>query len=102
MCRADTCADPLFYLHHTYLDKLFWDWQQGSAERQKAVGGPNARPGFNESHPLPDSAFTTHNGDDNGTSTTAGHVLWMAGIMRNVTIEEVMDLSGDVTCATYV
>lgn len=21
-------GDPIFYLHHTWLDKLFWDWQK--------------------------------------------------------------------------
>ncbi|MBE3050506.1 tyrosinase family protein, partial [Candidatus Bathyarchaeota archaeon] len=20
-------GDPIFYLHHTWFDKMFWDWQ---------------------------------------------------------------------------
>lgn len=39
-------GDPLFYLHHTWLDKVFWDWQA----RTTAIGGtnvaPDAIPGF--------------------------------------------------------
>lgn len=67
-----------------------------------AVGGPNVQPGRRkDSQPLPDSAFTTDNGD-NGTETTAGHILWMAGIMENVTIADVMDITGNVICAEYV
>ncbi|CAN8103806.1 unnamed protein product [Discula destructiva] len=94
-------GDPIFYLHHAYLDKLFWEWQQAAERGLEAVGGPNRQVGVQNSQPMPDSAFTTNNGD-NGTSTTAGHVLWMAGIMENVTISDVMDLTGDVICAEYL
>ena len=44
-------GDPLFYLHHTWLDKVFWDWQ--ARDRQKRVSsisgtnvGPDRSPGF--------------------------------------------------------
>lgn len=96
-------ADPIFWLHHAYLDKLWWTWQQTGAgeERLTSVDGRNVRPGANNSQPLPDSAFTMYNGD-NGTTTTPGHVLWMAQMADNVTISEVLDLTGDVICAEYV
>lgn len=65
------------------------------------MGGPNVQAGVQDSHPLPDTAFIVDNGD-NGTWTTADHVLWMAGIMENVTISDVMDITGDVICAEYM
>jgi len=40
-------GDPLFYLHHTWLDKAFWDWQaKDKAARVKRVGGTNIGPDF--------------------------------------------------------
>jgi tyrosinase len=35
-------GDPLFWLHHTYLDKLWYDWQAVSpSTRTYAIGGTN-------------------------------------------------------------
>src|SRR5687767_3193593 len=35
-------GDPLFYMHHTWLDKLWWDWQALDLdERLTAMGGSN-------------------------------------------------------------
>ena len=35
-------GDPIFYLHHTWLDKLWWDWQsQNLTSRVKEIGGTN-------------------------------------------------------------
>ena len=35
-------GDPLFYLHHTYLDKLWWTWQQSDLPtRLSDISGPN-------------------------------------------------------------
>lgn len=44
-------GDPLFYLHHTWLDKIWWDWQaKDRANRVKDIGGtnigPDIAPGF--------------------------------------------------------
>lgn len=93
--------DPLFYLHHAYLDKLYWAWQQRDPEENlAAIGGPNTMAGVKNVQPQPDGAFTTGNGDD-GAWTTAEHVLWMGEIMANVTISDVMDITDDVVCAEY-
>jgi tyrosinase len=38
-------GDPLFYLHHTWLDKIFWDWQALDREaRTTEIGGNNVAP----------------------------------------------------------
>ena len=34
-------GDPIFYLHHTWLDKLWWDWQKEDKKRLSEIGGPN-------------------------------------------------------------
>ena len=50
-------GDPLFYLHHTYLDKVWWQWQEKDREaRLKDITGSNRGmlggfPGFNGSFP---------------------------------------------------
>lgn len=40
--------------------------------------------------------------NDNGNITTLNHTLWMAGLVPNVTIADVMDLGGDLICAEYI
>lgn len=32
-------GDPVFYLHHSWLDKVWWDWQKVKQERLADVGG---------------------------------------------------------------
>lgn len=45
-------GDPLFYLHHTWLDKVFWDWQaRDRATRTKTIGGTNIGPDFSPGFP---------------------------------------------------
>ncbi|KAI1076040.1 Di-copper centre-containing protein [Whalleya microplaca] len=40
-------GDPVFYLHHGYLDKLFWDWQSlDLPARLTGIGGRNIGGGF--------------------------------------------------------
>lgn len=40
-------GDPLFYLHHTWLDKMWWDWQaRDRGVRTSRVAGTNIGPDF--------------------------------------------------------
>ena len=35
-------GDPIFWLHHTYLDKLWWEWQSMNlSSRLTDISGPN-------------------------------------------------------------
>ncbi|KAI6263822.1 hypothetical protein MCOR07_010646 [Pyricularia oryzae] len=100
-------ADPLFFMHHTNLDRIFWEWQSRDlANRLTDIGGPNvATPSvLIDAQPpsLPVAAFLPYFGDDGGNVTTLNHSLWSAGTMPNVTIAEVMDIRGDFVCAEYI
>ncbi|VUC28059.1 unnamed protein product [Clonostachys rosea] len=97
-------GDPTFYLHHAYLDKLWWEWQQEDpTNRLKDIGGPNTPPdwlieqvGRNIS-----SDILNYNGDE-GNTTTSKHVIWTNNLTLNVTIAQIMDISSDTICAKYI
>ncbi|KAL4880306.1 hypothetical protein BJY04DRAFT_219301 [Aspergillus karnatakaensis] len=97
-------GDPIFYLHHAYLDRLWWQWQQADqARRLYDIGGPNVPPqaildtvGLS----APSRMLVDYAGDA-GNTTTLNHNLWVHGLVPNVTIAEVMDLGGEVICARY-
>ncbi|KAF2187156.1 Di-copper centre-containing protein, partial [Zopfia rhizophila CBS 207.26] len=96
-------GDPLFYLHHTYLDKLWWEWQvKDFPTRLTDIAGPNVGQfpfipgdlGFVEKVVSVDG--------DPGNVTTLGHVLTVYGAVPNVTIKDVMDIQDVLLCYEYV
>jgi tyrosinase len=115
-------GDPIFFLHRmspidssqvilypttdefssdTNLDRLFWEWQQTSPAHLTDISGSNTpSDDFNRGNNWapPGREFTDFSGDG-GSTTTMGHVLWMIGILPNVTVGDVMDLRGEVICA---
>ncbi|KAI0143840.1 amino acid transporter [Xylariaceae sp. FL1272] len=94
-------GDPVFYLHHAWLDKLWWEWQkQDLSNRLTDMGGPNL--------PIAGSVlggqgpeFTNYFGD-NGNVTTLNHRLFMSELYPNITIRDIMDLNADVACSEYI
>ncbi|KAL1859478.1 hypothetical protein Daus18300_009623 [Diaporthe australafricana] len=99
-------AEPLFFLHHTNLDRLWWNWQQASPDdRTYDIGSERNIPLYSYASSMnfsyPSSSLIDYSGDD-GNITTLNHVLWIAEIVPNVTINDVMDLSGSTICAEYV
>ncbi|KAL2179768.1 uncharacterized protein P884DRAFT_318424 [Thermothelomyces heterothallicus CBS 202.75] len=102
----ESAGDPLFYPHHTWLDKVFWGWQaRDSSTGTTTIGGTNiasdAPPGFlTRPSNIPLRAYWCrrrpwHN-------TTLGHVLNMYGNMPNATVGDVLDIQGDFLCYEYV
>ncbi|KAL1880128.1 hypothetical protein Daus18300_001491 [Diaporthe australafricana] len=98
-------GDPLFYLHHTNIDRLWWEWQQVNLTyRLTDMGGRNVP---RDDHLLknewiaPTAAVLDYDGDD-ANVTTLNHVLWMLEILPNVTVADVMDIRGDTICAEYI
>ncbi|KAK2001440.1 Di-copper centre-containing protein [Colletotrichum falcatum] len=98
-------ADPLFFMHHTNLDRLWWEWQSKNTSRLTDMGGPNVASGSFlasvQPNILPKEAFAPYFGDD-GNTTTLNHIMWMAGTAENITIAEVMDIKSDAICIEYI
>lgn len=42
MAQMYSPNDPIFFLHHAFLDKLWWQWQQLSSSRFQSYSGNNA------------------------------------------------------------
>ncbi|KAK9417054.1 hypothetical protein SUNI508_09072 [Seiridium unicorne] len=97
-------GDPGFYLHHSYLDKLWWEWQKADyPARLTDMGGPNIPKNTRASSPgYPPTSVTDYFGDDGTNTTTLNHNLWMMGIAPNVTIGDVMNLKGPTICVEYL
>lgn len=101
---TESNGDPIFYLHHAYLDRLWWQWQLADQPgRYSDIGGVNVPPQetLDTVGLSPPSATLVDYSGDPGNQTTLAHVLWMSGILPNVTVGEVMELAGDVICAIY-
>lgn len=102
---SDHVLDPLFFLHHTNLDRLWWEWQSANlTARLTDMGGRNVPLQTyldQNDFEYPSAALLDYDGDD-GNVTTLNHTLWMAGVIPNATIADVMDLGGDLICAEYV
>lgn len=113
-------GDPLFYLHHTWLDKIFWEWQAldlparlgeiSGLNRQAPFGtpGPGDPPGLPLFFPeldqfppvadlIPPVGSPLPEGDT-GNVTTLSHLLNMLGVIPSQTIGEVMDIGNDLLC----
>jgi len=80
--NADGLLDPLFFLHHTQLDRLWWLWQQ----RQPA-NGLTAYGGHKERH-----SIEMANLDD---------TLFYKGLASDIRVREVMNVEGDLLCYRY-
>lgn len=80
--------DPLFFLHHAYLDKIWAGWQ--------AVD-PAAR-----TYDLRNVGYETQAVPPGGlVPTNNGTVLWIYGILPNSTAAEVADTKAGYLCYTY-
>ncbi|KAF6825134.1 amino acid transporter [Colletotrichum musicola] len=104
--HARSPADPIFWLHHANLDRLWWEWQVANlSTRLYATGGPNVANGqiFIDAQPsiLPIEAFVPYFGDG-GNVTTLDHVMWMPGLAENITVRDAMDIRGETMCIEYV
>lgn len=101
----DSPNDPMFFLHHAYLDKLWWEWQIANyPARLYEMGGNNKAPQFlldMSGRSQPGANILDYDGDP-GNITTLHHNLWMNSIVANTTVGQVMQLNGSVSCAEYV
>ena len=74
--------DPIFFLHHTQLDRLWWLWQVRQPDGGlTAFGGPKLRQSI-EMASLED-------------------LIQMQSLAEPVKVAEVMDIKGDFLCYDY-
>ncbi|KJA26867.1 hypothetical protein HYPSUDRAFT_132147 [Hypholoma sublateritium FD-334 SS-4] len=82
--------DPLFYLHHANLDRIWAEWQSANASRLTDISGPVTQFGY----PF-GNATNTQN-------VTLVFPLSLGVIAPNVTVGDVMNTQGNTLCYTYV
>ncbi|KAF2127046.1 Di-copper centre-containing protein [Dothidotthia symphoricarpi CBS 119687] len=81
---ANSPGDPLFFLHHGNLDRIFWTWQQEDLKiRLKQVGGP---------------IFPF---DYSGKNVTLDFTVNMGKLAGNVTLEDLLNTQGKTLCYMY-
>lgn len=98
-------GDPVFFLHHANLDRLWWKWQKANLtarlEDMSGIVVPALSVMLADRWVFPSDALLKYSGDA-GNTTTLNHTLWMMNIVPNATIAEVMDLRGELICADYI
>ncbi|KAJ4387336.1 hypothetical protein N0V93_007925 [Gnomoniopsis smithogilvyi] len=98
-------GDPVFFLHHANIDRLWWEWQQvDSAARVTQMSGqsiPSMTHLLEGEWLFPSQAEIDGMGDAYNVTTLA-HNLWMVDLLPNITVADIVDLSGGLSCAEYV
>ncbi|KAI5779170.1 putative tyrosinase [Geopyxis carbonaria] len=79
-------GDPLFYLHHNWIDRLWWKWQAEDPEtRMYQLGG-----------------FTTPVKPVTGwVETTLDYVMDLYGIGPDTTVGDIMNIQGGFLCYDF-
>lgn len=107
-------GDPTFFLHHTWMDKIWWEWQaKDLPARLTDIAGPTTQtilppppPNFpNQTTPSSHGwkrGVLEERAGDPGNVTTLGHILDVLGLVPNTTIADVMDIGGGTLCYEYV
>jgi tyrosinase len=74
-------ADPIFFLHHTNVDRIWWQWQQQDPQtRTFAYGGSIG---------------------ENGPTADLDDILPMQGLAPDSAVREYMDVNSAHLCYTY-
>lgn len=103
---ANSPGDPIFFLHHAFVDSLWWRWQARDLDtRLTAIGGNNCPNSTSQcsmgGETCPTAAVLDYDGDD-GNTTTLNHVLWMMDLFPNVSVGGVMDINSPTVCLEYL
>ena len=73
--------DPVFILHHTQLDRLWWRWQQTHPSNQMAYSGP-----------------ASHGSE---SAASLNDMLPMSALAKSVKVRELMSTESDMLCYRY-
>ncbi|KAL4954711.1 hypothetical protein BDW69DRAFT_205027 [Aspergillus filifer] len=81
-------GDPVFYLHHSAIDRVFWTWQNlNPEERTFVVQGPTVLPGL---------------GIPNTANATLDDMQYFDVLAEDRTIRELLDTTGGPFCYIYL
>jgi len=75
--------DPLFFLHHTQLDWLWWQWQRDGAQRGR---------------------WEEYNGPSRAHSdvpASLNDVLPMKGLAKDIRVRDILSTQSDLLCYEY-
>lgn len=75
-------VDPIFFLHHTNVDRIWWQWQTLNDTRKIEFGG-------------------NKNQGDTTTKATLNDTIQMLGIVEDSTVESCMWVQSGPMCYTY-
>jgi tyrosinase len=76
--------DPIFHLHHGFINRNWWTWQNANPSRVYAIGG-----------------YTRQNCGNNCVPTTLAYELTSFNFYPSVTVDQVMDSQGPYLCYKY-
>lgn len=80
-------SDPIFWLHHANLDRVWWSWQMRDlAKRLKDMSGP---------------VIFLDWGNEQGGNTTLDYVLSLGFNAKDITVGNTMDIKGGKLCYDY-
>lgn len=80
-------SDPLFYLHHSNIDRIFWSWQSRRLPyRYTDISGP--------------LVFGDYDNEVAG-NTTLDYVIDLGTVNKNSTVGAVMNIQGSTLCYGY-
>ncbi|ESK91284.1 tyrosinase central domain-containing protein [Moniliophthora roreri MCA 2997] len=81
--RYASPGDPIFYLHHANVDRLWWKWQSAKLQqRLYAISGPSTV-------------------DPPYRNVTLDFVLPAKGLTPGVSIRDIMDVRNEILCYNY-
>lgn len=85
MSDVDTSpGDPVFFLHHAFVDHNYRIWENMNSARLSQIGG-----------------YTTQNCGNNCQPTTLNYVLSSLNFYPSVTVGDVMNTEGGYLCYKY-
>jgi tyrosinase len=84
-------SDPVFFLHHGQLDRVWATWQAHDQRNRNAIAGGVVQDLYHyDAHPL-----------GTGTPVTEDTVLYMAGIGPDAKVRDMLSTTGGYLCYQY-
>lgn len=86
-------GDPIFFLHHNYIDRLWWQWQAANPDsRMYDISGQT----FN-------TTYLTEEGIDapETAEMSLDYVLNLSDILEDIETVEIMNVQNGLLCYEY-